>query len=145
MDNVLNSFLEQFECEAKLGTDFCCFVCKNEIRYTLVIPEENSKTFIARVTRLYPDIKADEFLWSFFHELGHIETIDDLTNAEYTFSQEAKGKNPTDEEYYELPDEFAATDWAAHYMRSNTEQIQILWAEIKNAIMNIYKLNKIGE
>ena len=100
---------------------------------------------MSRVNRLYPDIHADEFLWSFLHEVGHIETINTLDDDELYFSKtQKKNENITNEVYYELPDEFAATEWAANYMRENTEKVAKFWNEVQSVIMDIYKINNIS-
>ena len=144
LDKILDKFLEEFECTAELGPDFCCYTASNRIVYSLVVPERNSQTFMARVNRLYPDIHADEFLWSFLHEVGHIETIDDLDDDELYFSEtQKKNENITNEVYYELPDEFAATEWAANYMRAHADKVAAFWKEAQQAILDIYSLNGI--
>lgn len=145
LDRVLDKFLEEFECTAELGPDFCCYMTSNRIVYSLVVAEKNSQTFMARVKRLYPDITADEFLWSFLHEVGHIETCDDLTEDEWIYSTRIKDdtENITDEIYYELPDEFAATEWAARYMRAHADKVAAFWKEVQQAILDIYSLNGI--
>lgn len=143
--SVLDKFLEEFECTSVVDTEFYCLTISNVIAVSLVVSEEHSSTFMSRVNRLYPDIHADEFLWSFLHEVGHIETIDILDDNELDFSEDQKAnENITDEDYYELPDEFAATEWAANYMRKNTEKVAKFWNEVQSVIMNIYKINNIS-
>ena len=145
LTNVLDKFLEEFECTSIVDTDFYCLIASNVIAVSLVVSEKHSSTFMSRVNRLYPDIHADEFLWSFLHEVGHIETIDTLDDDELYFSEtQKKNENITNEVYYELPDEFAATEWAANYMRKNTEKVAKFWSEVQSVIMNIYQINNIS-
>ena len=145
LTNTLDKFLEEFECTSIVDADFYCLTASNVIAVSLVVSEKHSSTFMSRVNRLYPDIHADEFLWSFLHEVGHIETIDTLDDDELYFSEtQKKNENITNEVYYELPDEFAATEWAANYMRENTEKVAKFWSEVQSIIMNIYKINNIS-
>lgn len=145
LTNVLDKFLEEFECTSIVDTNFYCLITSNVIAVSLVVTEKNSSSFMSRVNRLYPDIHADEFLWSFLHEVGHIETINTLDDDELYFSKtQKKNKNITNEVYYELPDEFAATEWAANYMRENTEKVAKFWNEVQSVIMDIYKINNIS-
>ena len=145
LTNVLDKFLEEFECTSIVDTNFYCLVASNVIAVSLVVSEKNSSSFMSRVNRLYPDIHADEFLWSFLHEVGHIETINTLDDDELYFSKtQKKNENITNEVYYELPDEFAATEWAANYMRENTEKVAKFWNEVQSVIMDIYKINNIS-
>ena len=145
LTNVLDKFLEEFECTSIVDTNFYCLTVSNVIAVSLVVSEKNSSSFMSRVNRLYPDIHADEFLWSFLHEVGHIETINTLDDDELYFSKtQKKNENITNEVYYELPDEFAATEWAANYMRENTEKVAKFWNEVQSVIMDIYKINNIS-
>ena len=145
LTNVLDKFLEEFECTSIVDTNFYCLIASNVIAVSLVVSEKNSSSFMSRVNRLYPDIHADEFLWSFLHEVGHIETINTLDDDELYFSKtQKKNENITNEVYYELPDEFAATEWAANYMRENTEKVAKFWNEVQSVIVNIYKINNIS-
>lgn len=146
LTNTLDKFLEEFECTSIVDTDFYCLNASNIIAVALVVAEKHSSTFMSRVKKLYPDIHADEFLWSFLHEVGHIETLDLLDDDEIIYSElQKKNENITDEVYYELPDEFAATDWAANYMRNNTEKVAKFWSEVQSAIMNIYQINNVAQ
>ena len=145
LTNTLDKFLEEFECTSIVDTNFYCLITSKVIAVSLVVTEKNSSSFMSRVNRLYPDIHADEFLWSFLHEVGHIETIDTLDDDELYFSEtQKKNVNITNEVYYELPDEFAATEWAANYMRENTKKVAKFWSEVQSVIMNIYKINNIS-
>ena len=145
LTDVLDKFLEEFECTSIIDTNFYCLITSNVIAVSLVVSEKNSSSFMSRVNRLYPDIHADEFLWSFLHEVGHIETINTLDDDELYFSKtQKKNENITNEVYYELPDEFAATEWAANYMRENTEKVAKFWNEVQSVIMDIYKINNIS-
>ena len=145
LTNVLDKFLEEFECTSIIDTNFYCLIASNVIAVSLVVSEKNSSSFMSRVNRLYPDIHADEFLWSFLHEVGHIETINTLDDDELYFSKtQKKNENITNEVYYELPDEFAATEWAANYMRENTEKVAKFWNEVQSVIMDIYQINNIS-
>ena len=142
MDRVLTRFAKQFDCDVRLDTDFYCIPVSNRIGYTLIVPKANSVTFMDRVQRLYPDINADEFLWSFLHEIGHIETYEDMTEKEIREVMRAKDcEDITDEEYYELLDEYLATEWAANYMRENQEEIAKFWKKVRKNIMYIYRAN----
>ena len=143
LNKVLNDFLVDFECTAYADTDFYCVTATNEIAYALVVTESCSKSFMKRVEKLYPDVHADEFLWSFLHEVGHVETVDELTEEEEKYCMYQKEQHPTNEEYYELLDEYLATEWAANYMRKNATDIKDFWKKIQTAILNIYTLNNV--
>lgn len=142
LDRVLTRFAKQFDCDVRLDTDFYCIPISNRIAYTLIVSKASSISFMDRVQRLYPDINADEFLWSFLHEIGHIETFEDMTEQEIREVTRAKDcEDITDEEYYELLDEYLATEWAANYMRENQEEIAKFQKKVRKIIMYIYRAN----
>lgn len=129
---------------AALGTDFMYRDDAAEVRFAAVVANSFSESFMARVNRLYPDIAAPEFLWSLLHEIGHAMTGDELDADE--LEESWKGKTTvglTAEEYYELPDEFWATDWAARCMRENGDMIGSYWIIVQEELMNFYKKNGV--
>ena len=158
LDNILNEFLEEFEAETGIGPDFAYYYTSSYIQYTLVVSDKASTYFMDHIHKLAPDIKCDVFLISFLHELGHHETMDDLTNEDERFSRdtkvtinqalESKECDPVVEEavhslYFNLPDEAAATAWAIQYIRNNPEKMAALWERVQAAIMLIYELNEV--
>ena len=60
---------------------------------------------------LFPDIKADIFLWSFLHELGHHFNREVVICAD-----KLVGDNM--EEHLTLPHEVIATDWASNWLQN---------------------------
>ena len=144
LNDVVSEFVKLFDCSCSFGTDFSCNTNRNHIDYTVVVAETHSQSFMDRVERLYPDVKADEFLWGLLHEIGHIETIDDFDDDEIAEFHLIKDvPNISDEEYYEVPDEFEATDWAANFMRENATLVNSFWAKVQPEIQSFYKINGI--
>ena len=131
---VLNSFLAPFDCEACMGTEFSYMTASNTITYTLVITEKSDKAFKEFTDSLFPNIKADTFLWSTLHELGHHETEDDFDDDEWEEYMRRTSSEISDEEYFNLPIEFAATAWAGYYIESHTEEVARLWNDLTAAI-----------
>ena len=142
INEILNAFLEPFECTASLDTDFAYYTNKNLITYAFFTPEKNSKSFLKFCENLFPNIHADIFLWSFMHELAHHETEDDIEDEEWEEYEEKITHNISDEEYYNLIPERAATVWAGEYIQSHVDEVAELWNELQPAIENFYsKLN----
>ena len=144
--DTLNSFLEPFECEAVAGTDFSFWIGSNTIEYTLVVSEVHIQSFIDFTSKLFPNIKADPFLWSIMHEIGHRETEDDFEDEEWeeyqnTVSDLKSGKD--DETYYNLPIEYAATYWAGNYMTEHVEEVATLWNKLKPLIAQFYRETEV--
>lgn len=140
--NILNDFLKDFDCEAHLGTDFEYFGGNNLIFYALATPQQQVDAFMDFATSLFPNVKADVFLWSFFHELGHNQTEDDFTDEEweeYTHTVKHLLPGKDDMTYFNLPQEYAATHWAGEYLTTHVEEVSALWNKLAPAIQNFYK------
>lgn len=147
INNILNEFLEEFECTADIGTDFEYIYVENKIHYALVVADKMEQGFMRSVERLNPLVKCDIFLWSFLHEIGHNETIEELTDEESDISNITKewiaaGAVPPDA-YYDCPDERMATEWAVRYANSHIEELMNFWSKLQKAIINFYKINDI--
>ena len=112
-NKVVDKFVSKWDCSARVGTEFAYFL----------------------------------------HEVGHHETIDDWTpeeqeefDAKKDFIEElykAKQDKKISYLYFSLPDEYAATCWAADYIRENPEEIEALLEELKEVAKVFYKLNEV--
>lgn len=157
IDNILNTFLQPYDCKVELGLDFAYFYTTNTIMYSFVVSENMNDFFLDFVHSLNPKLHCDIFLLSFCHELGHEETLDELSDEESHFCEEEKRQinidyqqAKTKEEkrkianrYFNLIDERLATEWAINYIMNNQEIITNLWNKLQPAIMNVYKENEV--
>ena len=145
--NILNNFLAQFELTAEMGMDFSYYYDDNLITYSLIYSEQGASDFMESVEEKSPTIDADVFLWSVLHEVGHHETIDELTEEEEEYSENTKRRileeNLPHKLYYNLPDEYAATSWAVQYAEEHFEEISDLWNKLREAIMEFYEANHV--
>ena len=139
INNILNDFLEPFECTAVFDKDFAYYSKSNTITYSLLVLDSSEKTFSNFVKGLFPEITADVFLWSFLHELGHNMTEDDFDDKEWARYRIDAASCSNDYEYYNLPIEKAATAWAGEYMLNHTEEVAILWNKLSSVIADFYE------
>lgn len=141
----ITTYVEKFDLSAIPALDFAYYPSSNEISFSLVVTDDSSKYFSTFVKKEFPNIHADIFLWSLFHEIGHHETIDEWDDDEYDFFQQekekitkikdAKARNMT---YFYIEDEYAATAWAAQYLEEHQCEVATLWSNIQKMILNIY-------
>ena len=150
LDNVttiLNEYLEKFDLKTEPDTDFAYYYADNLITYAFVISERMDEMFWRAAHTIDPELKVDTFLLSLFHEIGHNETIDGLTDEENyisdTMKKEINSENETAETYFYAPDEYAATAWAVNYINDNKEEVMELWKKLQPAILNFYASNDI--
>lgn len=151
INNILNNFLEPFDCTAEEGEDFCYWVSKSCINYAFVVPCEKDKWFQEFIYSLNKKINCDIFLLSFFHELGHHETLDEIEDSILKYCWDIKNELNcktliTKEDsfmYFNLPDEKAATEWGIRYITTHEKEIKKLWDKLQPAIFKFYKINGI--
>lgn len=145
--NILNKYLEKFELTAKADTDFAYYPDDNLITYALVVSERMNEMFMKAVNSISKDIKADIFLLSLMHEIGHHETWDLLEDEEIEESEIIKECAAVDdsvnEAYYFAPDEYAATSWGVNYILEHQAEVASLWEELQPAILKFYEINNI--
>ena len=133
INKILNDFLSSIDCEARLGSDFEYWGGNNMIYYALVVPQSDSDAFVDFANSLFPDVKADVFLWSFLHEEW----------AEYTDKVHNLKAGKDDLYYFNLPQEKAATEWAGNYMRTHKKEVAALWSKLAPAIQNFYSVMEV--
>ena len=138
INSILNNFLEPFDCEAEPDSDFAYYGAHNLITYSLTVVDSCSDSFLLFAKKLFPNIHADIFLWSFLHELGHHETEDDFDEEDWKNYRYDAVRTTSNEEYYNLPIEYAATVWAGEYIESHEKEIASLWKELQSAIKETY-------
>lgn len=151
IDNVLNRFLQDndFDCTTTMSTDFFYYWEEELITYSIVVSERMDRMFLDFAKRKGLKVDCGIFLLSFFHELGHHLTIDNLTDEEDEECEAIKETltdNDADcEKYFSVLDEWLATSWAIDYINNNTEQIRQLAEDVQTAIQSFIEENNIEE
>lgn len=158
IDKVLNEFLAEFDCVAEMGEDFAYWYTDDVITYTLAVPKKGTDYFMKNWHNLAPEMTIDPFLASIMHEVAHSTTLHLLTEEEEQYCQKIKaelyfhlelckkmgeGIEECYFQYFALPDEKIATDWAIDYIRNHTQQISDFWQKLHAAIMEFYKVNNV--
>lgn len=143
--DTLTDYLQEFlnrneiDCTVSFGPDFAYWYKISDISVSCIVPEAKNDSFLNFVKILFPEIKADIFLWSFLHEVGHHETIDDFDDLEHQVYQFiVQRAEISDEYYYNLPIEKAATEWAGEFMKNNVSEVQRLWNNIQPVLKRLY-------
>lgn len=149
INNILNDFLTPFECKAEVGPDFAYWYATNTITYSFVTSERMEKLFKAFAKSIGLKVDVDIFLLSLMHEVGHVETWDELSKEECVYSQDVKEiLTDSDEDceiYFNLPDEYEATAFAVDYINEHENELKNWWNnKLQPAIMDFYGLNKIA-
>ena len=112
---VLNNIANEYECEVVIGNEFAYYYDENTI---VVNPVDTDKTFLALAKENGLNEEVSSFVISFFHELGHNETVD--------FCEEYEGNKDalTMEEYFYVEEEYEATMWAIDFCNNNMDIVK---------------------
>ena len=145
--NALNAWLEKHGFTARadgLCTDFGYWIDKDTIDYSLTTTEKIRDSWNSWIEEVGCEYVIDFFYSAFLHELGHSETIDQLTDEEWEISSAALlDPSITYCEYYHLPRELAATQWAVDYINNHTREVTELIHTVEPALVNFVQLNNI--
>lgn len=96
------------------------------------------------------------FIAAILHEVGHHMTYFDLPDEDIDFcidekkrisnamkTANAKQSKRLDFEYFNLIDEYVATEWAVEYMRNHPDHIEKMRKNLEKAFNIFYKKNKV--
>jgi hypothetical protein len=113
---VLNRIANEYDCEVVIGNEFAYYYSESKI---VVNPADTDERFfeLARANGL--NEKVSNFVISFFHELGHNETMD-FIEEEYEGDKNALSM----EEYFYLEEEYEATMWAIDFCNNNMDIVE---------------------
>ena len=144
--NILDTWLKDngFDLTTRFEQDFGYYHTENVIAFSLLTTERNDEYFGNFVDDLggYGDLG---FLNSFFHELGHYETYDDISDRDYEYGRMVKAYLADKEElndydlytYFNLPIERAATEWGIAYINDHYPEVMELNEKIRNIVIDI--------
>lgn len=154
INDFLNSWLKKnhFDCSVEFDTDFS-FDCMNDIiHYSIVVVQEHDKLFLEVCKKVCPEIiESDNFILSFFHELGHYMTQDEFSEKEWEKYDKFCDKissieSPTQKDYFRYYNhkiEIAATEWGCNYIVNHSRKVKNWWSKLKPLILNFIEENNI--
>ena len=163
LNNSIYSVVKHFTTavkECRLNTDFSCDLDNDIIYYSPFITELSDKAMRENVHTSHGyAIPYDEmFLFSLFHEIGHFETLDDMTKEDWDIDKQKKEELEkklilfgVGEEsyqyrlkYYECPSEYLANDWAASNFKTiNDYERKAINRKLMTALNKFYEINNV--
>lgn len=134
---------ENFDLKCKVGEEFYALPYhKTQVVYfpTNVEVMKNSE-FMENYTKIYEDTpKADEFIISLLHEVGHCMTSHNMPTEVtklYAMRVIAFEQGIEDIDYFNLPQEQLATDFAYTWIKKHPKKIKRFWKAIKSDLRNM--------
>lgn len=147
IDEILNDFVAAYDVKVVPDSDFAYYHGSSIITYAVVISKRMDRLFMEYARTLGLQSNADVFMVSFFHELGHHETLDDFEDEVLDYCLDTKDSlGTTDEDcrlYFDLPDERAATKWAVDFINENAAAVKELWERIRPRLLDFYADNDV--
>ena len=134
---LLNDFIQMFDEEytVELAHKFCADNIQEVVYYTVVMPKDSVDEFTTDFIKRFPACSCfSEFMLSFMHELGHLETEWDMVD-----DTEERNKITDNATYFQLYNERIATDWAGEYLTDNKAEMQMLERQILTEIHKIWQ------
>lgn len=154
INSYLNNWLKKnnFNCTVQMDTDFSFDTVNNVIHYSILVPTEHDELFLKVCQECNEEIgNCDNFILSFFHELGHCETQgyfddDEWDNYEEDCDKLESNKEYSEEDYlnyYHYPIEIEATQWGCDYIIQHKRKIKNWWGKVSNLIQEFVEINNI--
>lgn len=153
VNQVVEDFVSQFGCGAIMGDEFGYIYGRSIIEWSPLIGREVDDFFYSFVTKEFPEVSMNLFVWSLLHEVGHHETIDMWSEEEQAgfdsikeeLDKRYQGEDSREAcfEYFNLPDEYEATRWAAEYIQSHEVELIKFTIKMRDAVRDFYKENGV--
>ena len=134
---LLNDFIQMFDEEytVELAHKFCADNIQEVVYYTVVMPKDSVDEFTTDFIKRFPACSCfSEFMLSFMHELGHLETEWDMVD-----DTEERNQITDNKTYFQLYNERIATDWAGEYLTEHKNEMQMLERQILTEIHKIWQ------
>jgi hypothetical protein len=134
---LLNDFVQMFDEEysVEVAHKFCADNIQEVVYYTVAMPKGPVDEFVTDFVSRFPACaEFSEFMLSFMHELGHLETEWDMVDD--VAERNAITDNKT---YFQLYNERIATDWAGEYLTENKSEMLMIDHQILKMLHEIWK------
>lgn len=140
----------------QLTTDYGYYASNKSIDYRLTEGHIEDIWFNEFVKERFGLTVKNIFMFSILHEIGHHETIEEIYESDFLYDfcmkekerihkkmqkASAKKSKKLEWEYFNLPDEIAATAWAVDYIRHHKKKLETIWENVQNALVEFYALN----
>ena len=134
VNRIINEFLDQFGLTAQLESEFSYWPDDFHIGYALTVVDAADKYFLPFCEHIDNRVKADAFLVSLMHEVGHHFTQFSFSDETWEQNDEVKehisvvlGKCPNkaakqNNVYFNLETEKAATAWGLNYLATKKKK-----------------------
>ena len=146
---------------AKLSDEYAYYCEDESISYKLsygAVEDEWCNEFLEERFGYKCKGNAESFVLSILHEVGHHKANDEIEGAIFDFCNAEKERidremQDADEDYskvlewqyFNLPDEIMATQWAVNYAKSHPRKVKKMMERMRASLMEFYMANGLTE
>ena len=159
LNKTVSLQLKPFGISKAICTDEYSYLFEKEmVTFKLTEDEIEDKWFIEFVKERFNYNVKYPFIFSLLHEVGHHKTFDDICDSIYDFCDTEKERinsemqtasmrksKKLEWQYFSLPDEILATNWAVHFCKKHPKTVEKMWKEIVKALQEFYLINGLYE
>ena len=157
LNKAISKELEPFGISKATCTDEYSYNYENEnITFKLTEGTNEDIWFIDFVEERFNYQVRFPFVMSLLHEVGHHKANDDIDGEVYEFCLQEKKRIEEEMEnadgkyskvleyqYFNLPDEIMATQWAVKWAKKHPKKVRDMWYRMKKALLDFYAENGI--
>lgn len=136
--SLIDEFLEPFGLDSDFDSDFFYDIVEERVYFTILVSERSDRLFKQYIKNTFNFDVPNIFMMSLLHEIGHAETLENISMKQYKKDHQTKNKLEeeldklsTDDpnydivysKYFDIGFEKVATEWAVNYYKSHKSEI----------------------
>ena len=160
LNEVVSKTLSPFGIsKAECGTEYLYQYVDESVTFKLTENTLEDRWFTEFVKERFNYKVRYPFIFSLLHEVGHHKANDEIEGDIYDFciaekkrideelekvKSEKKAKK-LEWQYFNLPDEIMATQWAVNFCKEHPKKVKKMWEKCQTALYDFYKVNGIAD
>lgn len=154
LDRYLNRWLRihGFDCSVIYKEEWFYDLCDEYISYSLILSNTCDELFFKVCEELGIKMRFSNFVVSFFHELGHHETLDFFSDEiikrdekyaddlAITIAKTLEDENNLHWSYYHLETEITATEWGVEFINTHLQTVKKFEEDVENILTKCRKV-----
>jgi hypothetical protein len=160
LNKAITKELKQFGVsEAKLSDEYAYYFDDESVTYKITENDLSDMFFTSFIKERFDYTCPYPFVLSLLHEVGHHKANDEIEGAIYEFCIAEKERitalieqesdmdkvQAYEYQYFNLPDEIMATQWAVNFAKAHPKKIANMWHRMKEALFKFYADNGVFE
>lgn len=161
LNRKMTEALSAFNVRAEAGDDFAYYWEQELVTFPVVAYNSNGDIFLEEFIKdRFGFVHIDHFVALLLHEVGHHlanEETDEGAVADFCWEEKERIEQELKEcaeddyeakkrlhyQYYNLPEELMATQWAANYIKENPLAVNKLICACESALYEFYEKNEV--